>query len=245
MAILRLFCVSVGGTALGSERHMAKRVPARKPFVMTVAVLAASCGGKFDITYNPPPADADLNDTATNGDSEMDTGPGACPRSAPALGTACTGDVSCNYTRCAPPTWQGDIRMQCVSGVWKSVGESSCNPPPPDPPCPVTEPSVGSSCFRPMGSKCSYADKCSPSGTKVYVCEGAAWKVYGPTTTDACPATRPVDGSSCTGCGTHCTYGDCYGTPTVDALCNATTGTWQVVETSCNPPPPPLDGGGA
>jgi hypothetical protein len=227
---------------------MAKRAPARKPFVMTVAALtvgAAGCGGRFEIaTFNPPATDSDTSDTATS-ETEGDADPGACPRSAPSVGTTCSGDLSCNYTRCAPPTWQGDIRVQCIGGVWKSVGESSCNPPPPDMPCPATEPSPGSYCYRPTGGACTYPDKCSPSGTKAYSCEGGSWKLSSPTTTSACPATRPVHGSSCGGCAAHCTYGDCYGTPTIDALCDATTGTWQVVETSCNPPPPPLDGGGA
>lgn len=221
---------------------MAKRAPVRKPFVMTVAMLATACGAKFDVAPSEDTgasSDADVTDTATS-----ETEPGGCPRSAPAVGTACTGTDTCNYPRCMAPTWQGDIVVQCVAGAWRESGVSSCNPPPPDPPCPATEPRVGEACTRPgYSAACTYPDKCSPAGVKGYACESGAWKLTTPTSTSACPATAPKHGSPCLCVSGTCTYGDCYGTPTIYATCDAATGTWQALESTCNPPPPPLDGG--
>lgn len=64
---------------------------------------------------------------------------------------------------------------------------------------------------------------------------------------EACPATRPADGSACT-TAQRCTYGDCGGSPTSEATCE--NGRWTSYEVSCNPPPPvcpearPVDGAG-
>ncbi len=213
--------------------------PVRKPFVMTVAVLATACGAKFEVNTEDSgtTTDSGVTDTAVG-----ETDPGACPRSAPSVGAACTGSNTCNYPRCMAPTWQGDIVVQCVGGTWRESGVSSCNPPPPT--CPPSEPAPDTSCLgAPPGTSCSYPDKCSPSAVKNYRCESGLWKVTSPISTSVCPATAPKHGSPCLCVTGTCTYGDCYGTPTIYAKCDPTTGTWEALESTCNPPPPPLDGG--
>jgi hypothetical protein len=53
--------------------------------------------------------------------------------------------------------------------------------------------------------------------------------------TAICPTPEPSTGQWCSYTGPACTYGDCYGTPTVYATC--VNGAWQVSQASCNPPP--------
>ncbi len=58
-----------------------------------------------------------------------------------------------------------------------------------------------------------------------------------------CPAAAPSNGAPCTpGMAVQmCSYGDCLGRPTTTARC--ATGTWEVVNSTCNPPPDvPTDG---
>jgi hypothetical protein len=50
-----------------------------------------------------------------------------------------------------------------------------------------------------------------------------------------CPSSEPANGASCSSEIT-CNYGNCYGTPTTTAMCR--NGEWQVIEATCNPPPP-------
>ena len=231
---------------------MAKRV--RKPFVMTMAVLAVGCGGKFEVA---PTSDADVSDTGViiASDTGVVDGGKDCPISTPPTnGAKCTNEgATCYYGRCAPPLYQSDIQMRCEAGVWKSGGEASCNPPPPmEPPCPGVEPHIGTSCARPMyASACKYADTCpfNPTdyGTNDYTCNAGTWRRTSPDYTVACPTTAPTDGSACACAGhmktTSCNYGDCGGFATINASCNDATRKWSVLVTSCNPPPPDFDAG--
>jgi hypothetical protein len=53
----------------------------------------------------------------------------------------------------------------------------------------------------------------------------------------SCPAATPMSGSACDpSLSRTCSYGDCLGRPTIEARCAG--GVWQVLESSCNPPPP-------
>lgn len=54
----------------------------------------------------------------------------------------------------------------------------------------------------------------------------------------ACPVAEPAQGAACdVASPKECGYKDCNGSPSVTATCGA-SGTWNVVEMSCNPPEP-------
>jgi len=50
-----------------------------------------------------------------------------------------------------------------------------------------------------------------------------------------CPSSEPSNGGACSG-EMSCSYGNCYGMATTTAQCR--NGEWQVMNLSCNPPPP-------
>jgi hypothetical protein len=82
----------------------------------------------------------------------------------------------------------------------------------------------------------------------VFGCVSGVWQESGgPDGPVACPASAPAAGSSCAACAgrwpSECDYGPpCNGILTTVAVCEATTGTWNVSEGSCNPPAT-FDGG--
>jgi hypothetical protein len=227
---------------------MAKRAPS-KPFVMITAALAVGCGAKFDIGGEPTTTDAAVIDGNDLPDVRPDTLPPGCPTGKPAAGAPCSPEGAiCDYSKCYAPYWMGGDTYFCTKGTWMA-GASSCNPPPPDPPCPLEEPTVGAPCTRSAyASKCQYRDSCpyNPTdyGYNDYACDGGAWRMTSTAYLVKCPALEPTNGSACL-CAAHmpsptCNYGDCYGSPTTMATCIGTA--WSVGYLSCNPPPP-LDAG--
>ena len=81
-----------------------------------------------------------------------------------------------------------------------------------------------------------------------YTCIGGKFEYSGPDYVAKCPATSPVHGSSCDECADRlpdsCNYKYCGMYPSIYARCDRVTRTWNVMEASCNPPPP-SDAGGA
>jgi len=141
--------------------------------------------------------------------------------------------------------------MSCVGDHFEKRG-SSCEPPPP---CPDVRPALGVACsaigFGP--SRCNYYDTCGdrPYGygtpySDTLSCSGGRWTLVSDDYVATCPKDPPMGGAPCL-CGIHhygdCSYGDCYGTPTTTARCDASTGRWTVLPSTCNPPPPDDDAG--
>lgn len=233
---------------------MARKV-VRSPFVVTVAVMAGAalpgCGAQF----NPAPTESTADSGTTDGrttDAENPPLTKTCPAERPAPGDTCRVDsaVYCNYGTCSPGSYP--VTLQCDpigraadgTSTWREAGGSSCNPPPPE--CP-TVPFEGAPCKAGWGS-CSYPDTCDqrPPDAPAYrswSCVGDKLVSYD-TTTDyvvKCPVVAPKNGDPCSCAGHYagpCSYGDCGGTPTTTATCDAKTQTWSVSVLSCNPPPP-------
>lgn len=219
------------------------RKPVRSPFVVTVAVLGATltaCGGQVS---PDPNATADTGgDTEVQPDTELPFLK-TCPSVRPATGSACRVEstLTCDYGMCSD-----SALMQCSpdTSTWKNLGGVSCNPPPPV--CPEV-PFEGAPC-KPGRGDCAYPDKCearppdAPS-MRYWACSGDRL-VSRDITTDyvvACPAAAPRHGDPCTCAGHYpgpCSYGDCFGSPTISATCDERTMTWSVAERSCNPPAP-------
>jgi hypothetical protein len=207
----------------------------RRPFVTIVSVFAVGCGAKLG--DDAPPSDA--------GDAEVSVANG-CPTSGqPTVGAPCAPEgLTCDYSACRAPEWRGGPVFFCSKGVWMPGG-ASCNPPPPWPPCPATEPSVGAPCTRPADAPaCSFADECPANptdhGTNDYVCTSAEWMLVSPKYVAPCPIVPPSDGESCA-CAAHspsggCDYGMCLG-----FTCDATTQRWKRKDVACDPAP---DAGG-
>jgi hypothetical protein len=222
-----------------------RRKPVRAPFVVTFSAVAiagvaslAGCSGKLEgvpgggseMTTNPPPPEPWL----------------ACPETPPTVGDACGG----NQPNCQYPTGTGcgPAQYRCDGAKWQNT-TPSCNPPPPV--CPPAEPTAGASCAS-TGARCSFKDACAERPVtapeaRVYACFDGAWQRETKPYEATCPSVAPKHGDPCTSCGDaypeSCGYGDCGGTPTIHAKCDLKTGTWSVAEMSCNPPPPPIDGG--
>jgi hypothetical protein len=76
----------------------------------------------------------------------------------------------------------------------------------------------------------------------VFACVSGVWQGAGaPDGPVACPSETPMSGTSCAACAgrwpSECNYGpSCNGFLTTQAICDATTGTWSVSVSSCNPP---------
>lgn len=217
-----------------------RRRSPRPSFVVTSSVVTtafsaivvlAACGGQ-------------VGDNSAAGDGGPDGTLTTCPKVAPAEGAACGGTLTCDYSSCGPSGGSGSS-YECQSGKMVKFGGSSCNPPAPE--CPPTEPTVGSSCLGGSWGSCNYRDTCEHRPVEArptqYICGGGTWRLAAatePSYVATCPTTVPTHDSPCT-CGpTHfygnCTYGDCYGMPTTQAYCDATTGKWNVTLFTCNPP---------
>jgi hypothetical protein len=235
--------------------RMASPVPRRpRPsFVVTLSASAAAaalvaCGGS--VQTNPAvDGDADTTDAPDSPDRPDTPRPATeCPKAAPRVGDPCIGTMYCDYG-CGPGTTTSGNGFQCTGGKFEDRSHS-CNPPPPE--CPLSRPRLGASCVGSSFGSCSYPDLCEDrprdsSGFDALTCGLGVWRLS-TTYVATCPATEPIDGSSCT-CGDHyygdCKYGDCYGIATTDAHCDAVTGIWRVMHSTCNPPPPDFDAGGA
>jgi hypothetical protein len=211
-----------------------RRARIRPSVVVTFAASASllACGGQVNGGSSGGP-----NDSGT------ETNPIDCPATAPTTGNACDGTITCEYPTCYSSTNQ----YACRDGRWVETIFSSCNPPAPA--CPSSAPALGSACSPP--SFCRYADTCvdrpaSSDGFDQYWCNAGAWGITNEYLAK-CPASAPVDGASCA-CGLHsytatCTYpGSCsFGVGDAIATCDATSKTWRVMHSTCNPPGP--DGG--
>jgi hypothetical protein len=210
-----------------------------------IVTAAVGCGGRFE-TAETSDAGNDANDAAS------DTLVSGCPVTGePKAGTPCAPDgVFCDTGKCSAPEWRGGSFYSCDKGIWQ-VGVSTCNPPPPETPCPASEPTVGGACSGYYAKDCSYPDKCPTNptdyGSNDYRCNAGVWQLTSPDYVAPCPASEPTSGASCD-CAPHmklknCDYRDCYGIPVLRATCSEATKTWSILETSCNPPPPPMDAG--
>jgi hypothetical protein len=119
--------------------------------------------------------------------------------------------------------------------------------------CPETLPAHRGGCDAP--GQCTYVDECG--FPLVASCDGEGfWSIEAqiscnPPPPDpppdpppaTCPTTQPTPGTACYDSTLYCTYGEGeFGCPGPEAVC-LPDGTWEVYETSCNPPPPecPLD----
>ena len=179
----------------------------------------ASCvDGKWaisDRSCNPPPVE--------------------CPAETPTAGAACDASLQdCSYGDCyGSPT----KFASCVDGKW-DIAEMSCNPPAVE--CPAETPTAGAACDASL-QDCGYGD-CYGSPTTSASCVDGTWQVSvmscNPPMPPPCPDEKPS--GECFVEAQKCNYGDCAGSPTIFATC--TDGTWSVVQRSCNPPMPPVDG---
>jgi hypothetical protein len=213
------------------------RASLRRPFVVTVATVAGAiavpaCGGSIEgvggdqdtrLTGNPPP-------------------PEACPTAEPKKGEACRlpAGTECGYHDCG-----GVPAMTATCGAdsrW-DIMHVSCNPPPPPEACPTDKPLAGDFCNVDPAATCGY-DDCDGAPSTTAVCTNYQWEITSlscnpPPPPEDCPQAKPVAGDACNLDPTEaCEYGDCMGTPTITAMCKPDK-TWQVLEMSCNPPPPP------
>jgi hypothetical protein len=206
-----------------------RKKPMRPAFVATVATAAATliaCGGKAEdsgitpVITNPPPV-ATCDDNTQAGDTCRSGEGSIC---SVAAGT-----------------------LVCSGGRWFRQ-EVSTNPPPAYLLCaPKTR--EGDPCSE--QSYCEMTDTCpsrpatAPS-QKAFSCVGGKWTRSSASYIVACPAQRPVDGTSCASCAgswpAQCEY-----TPSCPstARCSEKTGLWEVSILACNPPPPDagVDGG--
>jgi hypothetical protein len=130
-----------------------KQKPRRKPFVVTVAQVAAVAallpGCMERVTTNPPYVGLD-----------------DCPTLAPTAGAACSDVTQCSYDSA------GCTEVYSCNGVQWEV-TTGCNPPGP---CPAAEPAQASPCSEP--ATCTYTVDygCGPE-TNTATCDGATWSV--------------------------------------------------------------------
>lgn len=217
------------------------RKPIRAPFVVTAAVMAAACGAQVSST--PTPTDdtgVTREDTELGQDVDLPVET-TCPKSQPAIGEAChhATTLYCEYGACGAGSYP--VGYKCDGSTWQRTGPmTSCNPPPV---CPAV-PYEGAPCTPGFGP-CAYPDLCEarPADAPSMQAWGCSGKLEAPTSTYAlkCPATAPKNGDPCNCAGHYpaaCSYGDCYGKPTINARCDEKTRTWSVGEATCNPPPP-------
>jgi hypothetical protein len=135
------------------------------------------------------------------------------------------------------PRIRRDRSSWVVTAVLGGAGlmGSGCLSPPP---CPESAPAHGATCFRPEPDSCSYPGQDA-------VCVDGRWVInhwpVNPPSPQTCPPEAPADQGACRTHGVTCSYGSCYGTPTIQAECNGAQ--WEVSVRSCNPPPPARDGG--
>lgn len=226
------------------------RKAVRSPFVVTVSVMvsAAACGGQVS-GEKADPTVTTTTDAAPDIENPPPLPTMTCPTVQPELGSKCRVDSSvyCNYGTCSsssrPVTMKCEVDPATSSEVWRESGGTSCNPPPV---CPA-EPYEGAPC-KPGFGDCRYPDMCDARPSPHYT-DTTSWWCAGDKlrrsvkTTDyvvACPATAPRDGDPCLCAGHYaapCSYGDCGGSPTINARCDEKTNKWSVATLSCNPPP--------
>jgi hypothetical protein len=133
-------------------------------------------------------------------------------------------------------TTAGALGMACSSQ------EIISNPPPPA--CAPLAPSVGAACSLGVTpALCTYND--ALYNAKTFECKDAKWIVGTAASRSApdCPSAQPKTGDVCPTNCERCKYA---GTPPCEAsgpLATCQNGKWNVSVATCNPPPPPFDGG--
>lgn len=213
--------------AVVMKNKLLSRATLRRPFVVTVATVAAAaaaCGGELD---GESTADPMLESAA-------------CPAAQPTAGScSLAAGTKCTYGDCGGvPTTTATCR---ANGTWEFVS-MSCNPPVPVDVCPAEEPVAGSPCAVDPAERCGYKP-CYGTPSVSARCEDSVWAVAEMTCNpapplEACPTEAPAEGAPCNvDPAETCEYGDCYGVVTTTAVCNEQK-TWNVTEVSCNPPPP-------
>lgn len=122
-----------------------------KPFVISVTQVAVTMlapGCVLTEQTNPPPA--------------------VCPTAMPANGASCLEPMNCSYGTDACGV---ALSASCANGTWQVTGPVICNPPPPDPMCPMDLPAVGAMCNWnwQAGAGCSYTvdNGCGPQNVSV------------------------------------------------------------------------------
>ncbi len=209
------------------------RVLTLRPSVISVVAAFGALGGCDSGPYYsvvPPPCE----DASASG-----CVPSVCDDAPPTEGSPCENeDLTCAYEdgSCGP---QSPLEATCRGGRWE-FARSSCNPP--GPPltedCPSEAPADVTPCAVSEEEQCTYGD-CFGSPVFGATCKNELWQVSewscNPPAPE-CPNEQPTAGAGCAGVVEACFYGDCYGVPTVEAKCTANG--WQIVETTCNPPPP-------
>ncbi|MBI2388144.1 MAG: hypothetical protein HYV09_00895 [Deltaproteobacteria bacterium] len=179
----------------------------RRPSITSLASLAlaalgafgaASCHMEMDRDYDvepPPPYDPcgggpcyppypyDSGPVDTGADLGADTAnPADCPKTEPAIGSACSTKSTCAYENLCPLIPIETNYYSCDSGKW-SFGSKLLDGPIS---CPKDTPRDGQACGCAMylPSKCSYTAAC---GLADAVCDGATqkWSVKSPTCSDA------------------------------------------------------------
>lgn len=110
--------------------------------------------------------------------------------------------------------------------------------------CPTSLPGDGTSCA--VGAKDCYYDRCGSEGLSDLVasCNGGKWDVREggtcnpPPPPEECPSSEPSTGAYCNvAADRFCSYPTSECCPDVEARC--VDYTWEVLISSCNPPPPP------
>lgn len=157
--------------------------------------------------------------------------PPECPAERPAAGSACTlpNGFECGFGEC---NGEPIDKAYCTNGAWSFAYGDPCVPQ-----CPEGAPAADSGCDN-AGQECRYGD-CYGEPTITAQCTDGAWSVAERTCNPpapTCPEATPAADSACDIVGQECTYGDCYGEPTIFAQC--TQMGWSIAERTCNPPPP-------
>jgi hypothetical protein len=106
--------------------------------------------------------------------------------------------------------------------------------------CTDTPPESGASCPE-EGAVCYYDSCTTPDNVDEARCTDGRWSLgqssCNPPEPPECPHAEPEEGAACSlAADMWCSYGDCGGTPRIDATC--IDGAWSVIENSCNPPWP-------
>jgi hypothetical protein len=175
-------------------------------------LVLGACGG-VTTTIDGGGADAGADTTTTTVDGGSDAGLVApCPSSAPLVGAACSGDVSCEYGTSNDPMC--NKLFSCGGQGWyvgydgSGCDYSGTN----DPACPTTYAATTGACSA-SSSVCEYSDgRCicvTSCGGVALPDAGLHWECSG--TSAPCPSPRDGAkiGAACNTPGTYCQYGVC------------------------------------
>lgn len=210
------------------KRHakFLSRAALRQPFVATVSAvaMATACGGAVS-------SEVEADNHTTNPPKSP------CPKQAPVAGEACHNQMSCSYgSGC------NEMRARCEDDFkWSVMSPTSCNPPPPHPQCPATEPVPGEACSPSLQGECYYRDCYGTPSVTAKCGADSTWDVSvmscNPPPPPRCPADMPMNGEACSLPPlAECQYAGCGDFKSI-ATCGADS-KWSTSIGSCNPPPP-------